>query len=395
MIAPRRLMTVPLATAFSVCVLVFSPLLLVASALVAVATRSTRPARTVGLAMAYAFIELRTLVKLAVGDVDGDRLMKDFLTAAYAAARKLLDVEVVLDPSSASPESIPRDEPVIVLSRHCGPGDTVLVAWLLMFTYRLQVRIVLKAVLHYEPVLDFAGQRGCLCFLARRDRARQQIHDLAASLGGGQALLLFPEGANFTLPRWHAAIAELRKTGRMRAAGRALRRSYTLPPRAGGATAAVSGAPSANVLVLTHNGFCPDGRARPWWQLPIHRELLVRTTLIPAAQLPEPDELSHGWNEPGRRSTPGSPATPTIRPLDRRTPALAVHNVGRSRQPVCPVLTVARRPVIVRRANHCRGRTASHQRRMAATDGLAVVGGGSERTAVRRAAFDAQAHCTR
>ncbi len=291
MIAARRLVTVPLATALSVCVLVLSPLLLAGSALVAVATRSTRPARTVGLAMAYAFIELRTLVKLAAGDVDGDRLMKDFLNAAYVAARKLLDVEVVLDPSCASPESIPRDEPVIVLSRHCGPGDTVMVAWLLTFTYRLQVRIVLKAVLHYEPVLDFAGQRGYLCFLARGDRARQQIHDLAASLGGGQALLIFPEGANFTLPRWHTAIAELRKTGRIRAAGRALRRSYTLPPRSGGAIAAVSGAPSANVLVLTHSGFCPDGRTRPWWQLPIHRQLLVRTTLIAATELPQPEQL--------------------------------------------------------------------------------------------------------
>lgn len=291
MIAPRRLATVPLATAFSLCLLVAGPLLLAGSALVAVATRSTRPTRTIGLLMAYAFIELRTLVKLGVGDVDGDRLVKDLLNAAHVAARKLLDVEVVLDPSSATPESIPRDAPVIVLSRHCGPGDTVLVAWLLMFTYRLQVRIVLKAVLRYEPVLDFAGQRGCLCFLARGDRARQQIHDLAASLAGEQALLLFPEGANFTWPRWHTAIAELRKTGRIRAAGRALRRSYTLPPRTGGATAAVSGAPNANVLVLTHNGFCPDGRARPWWQLPIHRQLLVRTTLIPAAQLPEPDQL--------------------------------------------------------------------------------------------------------
>jgi 1-acyl-sn-glycerol-3-phosphate acyltransferase len=291
MIAVRRLVTVPFATAISVCLLVFSPLLLAGGALAAVATRSTRPARTVGLAMAYAVIELRTLVKLAVGDIDGDRLMRDFLNAAYVAARKLLDVEVVLDPSSASPEDVPRDEPVIVLSRHCGPGDTVLVAWLLIFTYGLQVRIVLKAVLHYEPVLDFAGQRGCLCFLARGDRARQQIHDLAASLGGGQALLLFPEGANFTWPRWHAAIAELRRTGRIRAAGRALRRSYTLPPRTGGAAAAVSGAPGANILVLTHNGFCPDGRARPWWQLPVHRQLLIRTTLIPAAQLPEPDQL--------------------------------------------------------------------------------------------------------
>jgi hypothetical protein len=247
MIAPRRLVSVPLATAVSAGVLVVSPLLLAASALMALATRSSRPARTIALAMAYAFIELRTLVKLAVGDVDGDRLMRDLLTAASSAARRILDVEVVFDPLSASPESIPRHEPVIVLSRHCGPGDSVMVAGLLTFQYRLQVRIVLKAILRYEPVLDSAGQRGLLCFLARGDRARQQIHDLAASLVGGQALLLFPEGANFTWPRWQSAIAELRETGRIRAAARALRRPYTLPPRSGGAIAAVSGAPSANV----------------------------------------------------------------------------------------------------------------------------------------------------
>jgi hypothetical protein len=53
----------------------------------------------------------------------------------------------------------------------------------------------------------------------------------------------------------------------------------------------VTGAPSANVLVLTHNGFCPDGRARPWWQLPVHRQLLIRTALFPAAELPQPDQL--------------------------------------------------------------------------------------------------------
>ena len=288
----RRVVTVPLVTALMICVLVLGPLLLAVTALAGLATRSSRPVRTVALIMAYAFIELRTLVKLAIGDLDCDRLIGDFLTTAYAAVRRILDVEVVLDPCSTTPEEIPRHEPVIVLSRHCGPGDTVLVAWLLTVEYRLRVRTVLKAVLRYEPVLDFAGELGCLCFLARGGRARHQIHDLAASLAGGQALLLFPEGANFTLPRWRAAIAELRSTGRIRAASRALRQSHTLPPHTGGAIAAVTGAPSANVLVLTHNGFCPDGRARPWWQLPIHRQLLVRTVLVPAAQLPTPDQLS-------------------------------------------------------------------------------------------------------
>ena len=47
--------------------------------------------------------------------------------------------------------------------------------------------------------------------------------------------------------------------GRIRAARRALKQSHTLPPRTGGAAAAIRGAPSANVLGATHSGFCPDG----------------------------------------------------------------------------------------------------------------------------------------
>lgn len=289
--AVRRVLTVPVAIAVAMWVLLFSPALLVGGVLASVAARSERPLRTVGLMMAYAAIELRMLTKLAARQGDGDELVNVFLATAYTAVRRILDVEVVLDASSAEPRNVPRDEPVIVLSRHCGPGDSVLVAWLLVFRYRLQVRVVLKAILRAEPVLDFAGTLGCLCFLGRGPRARRQIRDLAATLSGGQALLLFPEGANFTLPRWREAIAELRKTGRVRAAGHALKRSYTLPPRSGGASAALHGAPNANVLVLAHNGLCADGRARPWWQLPVHRQLVVLTTLHPASELPDPDQL--------------------------------------------------------------------------------------------------------
>jgi 1-acyl-sn-glycerol-3-phosphate acyltransferase len=171
------------------------------------------------------------------------------------------------------------------------------VAWLLSIHYRLQLRIVLKAILRCEPVLDLAGDLGCLCFLHHRSKhARKQIHDLAASLEGGQALLLFPEGGNFTWARWRSAVVRLRSSGRLREARRAWRQSHTLPPRTGGTAAAMSGAPSANVLVLTHTGFSPDGRARAWWRLPMNRRLLVRTVLIPADQLPAPDQLSD-WLE--------------------------------------------------------------------------------------------------
>ena len=88
MTAPRRFVTVPLVTALMVCVLISAPLLLAVTGLAGLAARSSRPVRTVALAMAYAFIELRTLVKLAIGNLDCDRLMGDFLTTAYDSGWK-------------------------------------------------------------------------------------------------------------------------------------------------------------------------------------------------------------------------------------------------------------------------------------------------------------------
>ncbi len=287
----RRTITMPLMAILMVVVLAVGPVLLLGSGAVGLAMRTSRPPRTVALTMAYALIELRAMMQVLRGNRDCDQMVHDFLVSAHAAVRRILDVDVVLEPGSATPDTTPRDAPLIVLARHCGPGDSVLVAWLLAVQYRMRLRVVLKAVLRCEPLLDLAGEWGCLCFLGRGDRARSQIRFLAESLTGGQAMLVFPEGANFSWPRWRNAIHRLRSTGDLRAAARALRQSHTLPPRSGGAAAAVAGAPNANLLVLTHNGFCADGRARPWWQLPVHRQLLVRTVLVPAAEVPSPKQL--------------------------------------------------------------------------------------------------------
>jgi 1-acyl-sn-glycerol-3-phosphate acyltransferase len=292
MTALRRAITMPLMTIVMVAVLALGPVLLLGSGVVAIAMRSTRPPRTVALTMAYAWMELRVMTQVLRGNRNCDQMVHEFLVFAHAAVRRILDVDVVLEAGSTTPEATPRDVPLIVLSRHCGPGDSVLVAWLLAVRYRMQLRVVLKAILRCEPLLDLAGDWGCLCFLGRGDRARRQIRVLAESLTGGQAMLLFPEGANFSWPRWRSAIHRLRSTGNLRAAGRALRQSHTLPPRSGGAAAAVAGAPNANLLVLTHNGFCADGRARPWWQLPVHRQLLVRAVVVPASEVPPPQELA-------------------------------------------------------------------------------------------------------
>jgi 1-acyl-sn-glycerol-3-phosphate acyltransferase len=288
----RRAVTVPLATAVTIGILVVWPVLLLIGAVAALIARSTLPVRTLGVLMAYALLELRALWQLIRGGLDCDRFMRDVLERAYTVGRRTLDLDVRLDDASPTPEQIPPGQPVIVLSRHCGPGDTLLIAWLLNVHYGLRLRIVLKALLRCEPVLDLTGDLGCLCFLNRGKKARKQIHDLATSLTGGQALLLFPEGGNFTWARWRTAIVRLRSTGRLREARRAWRQTYTLPPRTGGTAAALSGAPDANVLVLTHTGFSPDGRARAWWRLPANRRLLVRTVLVPADEIPAPDHLA-------------------------------------------------------------------------------------------------------
>ena len=191
----RRAITVPLATALMIGVLTVWPVLLVVGGVVGLISRSSLPVRTLGVVMAYALLELRALWQLIRGGQDRDEFIRDLLERTHTVGRRTLNVDVRVDEASPTPEQIPREEPVIVISRHCGPGDTLLVAWLLNIHYRLQLRIVLKAVLRCEPVLDFAGDLGCLCFLGHRGaKARKQIHDVATLLHGGEALLLFPEG---------------------------------------------------------------------------------------------------------------------------------------------------------------------------------------------------------
>jgi hypothetical protein len=113
---------------------------------------------------------------------------------------------------------------------------------------------------------------------------------------------LFPEGNNFSWPRWRAALEHLEARGQLSTVRRALRRTHTLPPRVGGALAALSAAPQADVLLLAHSGFSRDGRDRPWWRVPMRRDLVVRTVLIPAAQVPREEArvrefLDQAWSQ--------------------------------------------------------------------------------------------------
>jgi 1-acyl-sn-glycerol-3-phosphate acyltransferase len=296
----RRAVLLPTVVVFEVLFIAASPILVAAAAVVAVICRSSRPLRSVALVLAYAGIELQTLARILRGVDDWDGLVCDVLDDSYNAMRRVLDVPLVLEEGSVAAGDLGRSNGLIVLARHCGPGDSLFVAWLLAVHYDLSLRIVLKRVLRAEPVIDLAAEKLPLCFVGGRRSAKAGIADLASTLSRGDALLLFPEGNNFSWPRWHAAIQELRDRGQHLTASRARRRTHTLPPHLGGALAALSAAPHADVLLLAHSGFSQDGRDRVWWRVPIRQQFVVRTLLIPADHVPRDEDrvrafLDRAW----------------------------------------------------------------------------------------------------
>jgi 1-acyl-sn-glycerol-3-phosphate acyltransferase len=285
----RRALMIPLVLMVELLLLATSPLTLAVGAVASVLTGSSRPIRTVALVLAYAAIELRVFCRIARADEDTwQSLEHDVLAAAYRALRSILDVHVELEPGSVNTaELAARGRPLVVLARHCGPGDSLFIAWLLTVHYGLRLTIVLKSSLRLAPSVDLASAHLPFCFVgAGGHRARRRIAAQAASMSAGDAFLLFPEGGNFSWPRWRQALDKLVRSGDDLAA-RVLRgHTHTLPPHHGGTSAALTGARQADVLLLAHSGFAPDGRDRPWWRLPVHRTMLMRTTLVPAEDVP-------------------------------------------------------------------------------------------------------------
>jgi 1-acyl-sn-glycerol-3-phosphate acyltransferase len=231
------------------------------------------------------------LIRIRRGVQDWDELVREVLASAYRAMNRILDIEVSIEEGSPAPADLASSNGVIVLARHCGPGDTLFIAWLLAVHYGLTLRIVLKAALRWEPTLDVAGDHLPLCFVHRsRGTALEGIETLAREMRQSECLLLFPEGGNFSWPRWRAAINRLAEQGEFARLRSARRQTYTLPARPGGALAALDSAPQADVMLLAHSGLSDDGRDRPWWRVPVHQQLTIRTVLIPAGQVPRDPE---------------------------------------------------------------------------------------------------------
>jgi 1-acyl-sn-glycerol-3-phosphate acyltransferase len=192
-----------------------------------------------------------------------------------------------------------RDRPLLVFSRHAGPGDSFLVAHALVNWYDREPRIVLKDTLQWDPAIDVVLNRLPNRFI-RPGRQGAPLEDevgaLAAGLDANDAFVIFPEGGNFTAERRTRAITRLDGLGLHRMARRAERMMHVLAPKPGGVVAALARAPEADVVWVAHTGVDHLASvADVWAALPMRSPIRMRWWVVPAAEVPRGEEAQIEW----------------------------------------------------------------------------------------------------
>ena len=251
----RRLVLAPLVIVISFGFIVLSPFLALLALVFGLLARSRaghmRSLRLVGFVLIWFVAETVALVVLAglwVVSGFGGRLrtepyqsrhyavMRRFLDMLYDGAEKTYGLRVEVDePDLTGDELAARlTRPVIVLSRHAGPGDSFLLVHQLLSVYHRRPRVVMKAALQFDPSVDIVGNRLPNVWIKSRQAGEhiftEQIARLARGLDERGALVIFPEGGNWTPGRWRRGIRRLEHAGRPDLAERAAGYAQPAPP---------------------------------------------------------------------------------------------------------------------------------------------------------------------
>lgn len=190
--------------------------------------------------------------------------------------------------------------PVLVFSRHAGAGDSFILVHLLVNTYGRRPRIVLKDLLQLDPCIDIVLNRLPSRFISPNPPPGAGVVDsiraLASDLERDGALILFPEGGNFSERRRLLAIERLEQAGLDESARTAERLVHLLPPRPGGAFAAIDAAPDADVLFVAHTGLEQLCSASDLWRgLPMDREVRLTWWTVRREDIPSDPEERVRW----------------------------------------------------------------------------------------------------
>lgn len=204
------------------------------------------------------------------------------------AARSWLGFHVVIEDSA-----VPTDRhPLIVLARHAGPGDSFTLVNRLITSFDRRPKVVLKAALQWDPGIDILLNRLDCYFLPSHTGAGDDriaaVRKLAESLTEDEALLIFPEGGNWTPKRYERALRKLRRQGEDAQAKLVEQRANVLPPRPGGVVACLTARPECDVVIIAHAGL--DKVVTPgeiWAAIPVNEHpMTIHWWVTDAADVP-------------------------------------------------------------------------------------------------------------
>ena len=308
----RRLVLAPLVIVIAVGFVVLSPFLALLALVFGLLARSRaghmRSLRLVGFALVWFVAETLAVVMLTglwvVSGFGGRLRTEPYQSRHYGVMRWFLDVlhrgaertyglrAEVEEPDLTMAEAAARlARPVIVLSRHAGPGDSFLLVHQLLSVYQRRPRVVMKATLQLDPSVDIVGNRLPNVFVRHRQAGEHIFTDLIRRLARGLdrngALVIFPEGGNWTPGRWRRGIRRLENLGRPDLAARAREMPNLLPPRPGGALAAIAACPDADVIFVAHAGL--DNiitLGDIWAKFPVNQVIRARWWRVPFDQVP-------------------------------------------------------------------------------------------------------------
>jgi len=308
----RRMVLAPLTIVIAIAVIVLFPLLAALTLVFGLVGRS-RPGRMRGLrllffALAWLFGDTAAVFMcLALWIVSGFggrlrtepyqirhyAIMRWFLGLVCRAATRSFGLRIEIDePERTADELAARlARPIIVLSRHAGPGDSFLLVHHLLSRYGRRPRVVMKATLQLDPGVDVVANRLPNVFIHHARTGErlfvEQIERLAGGLDREGALVIFPEGGNWTPGRWERGIARLQQLGRDDLADRARQMPNLLAPRSGGAFAAIAACPEADVIFVAHSGLDRLVSVRDIWRnLPMDQVIRAKWWRVPAPDVP-------------------------------------------------------------------------------------------------------------
>lgn len=314
----RRLLIAPLVLLICLALVAVSPVLLLVAAIADLFVPGNwRTLRIVAFGTFFLFMEAAGLVVLfalwvrfgfGTGGLGTERtkdahyaVMAFYLKLMYRAVSLLFGLRINIEERQA-----PQPGPILVFSRHAGPGNSLMLIGTMMIAFNRRPRIVMLAKLQWDPLFDTMFNRLPNRFIShdrgKSDRYVAAIGDLARNLGDQDAFVLFPEGRDFTQRLRRRAIDYLRTKGFDRHAERAESMLHVLPPRHRGPLAAISSAPEADVAFVAHSVLEELGSFKELWRrIPLEDPVDGRYWRLPPSEVPRSEdeviEWLYGWWE--------------------------------------------------------------------------------------------------